>query len=183
MGTTSNRWLGLAYRWLMPLALVAAIGVAAVTMISARSSDSGNRHVSQAFSEGDEQSEEHECEGNGYGKLRGTFGSLAELVGTDVDGLKTALSEGQTLAQVAEANGIEAQTVIDALVEKVNARIDSAAEAGKLTEEEAETKKSEAETKIEDLVNNGFDMDGHQGREKSGWRGHGQGFGGSVDHN
>ena len=155
METSGNRWVRLAYRWLMPLALVAAIGVAAVTVISARSDDG-------------------DCDGRkGHGGFGARFEELAELVGTDSDGLKAALQEGQTLAEVAESNGVEVQTVIDALLERVNERIDAAVEAGKLTAEEGEDKKSEAATKIEDLVNNGFDRGklGKRGWGKSRWWG------------
>lgn len=161
MKSTSNRWLNLAYKWLMPMALAAALGLAAVTMISA-DSDEGN----------------DECQ---HGTGGGRFTALAELVGTDLEGLKSALGEGKTLAQIAEENGVEAQTVIDALVEKVNQRIDAAVEAGKLTAEEAETKKSEAATRIEDVVNNGFDKQKLRGWGKGRWRGHGEGLSGVAE--
>ena len=151
--STSNRWVRLAYRWLLPLALAAAIGVAAITVISARSG------------EGD-------CDGgDGHGKLGARLSAIAELVGTDADGLKAALGNGKTLAEIAEENGIEAQSVIDALVEKANERIDAAVEAGKLTAEEGETRKSEAVTRIEDMVNNGYDKENFRGRSKGRWRG------------
>lgn len=151
MESTSNRWVRLAYRWLLPLALAAAIGVAAVSVISARSG------------EGD-------CDG-GHGKFEARLSAIAELVGTDADGLKAAIGDGKTLAEIAQENGIEAQAVIDALLVKANARIDAAVEAGKLTAEEAETKKSEAVTRIEDRVNNGFDKENFRGRSKARWHG------------
>ena len=187
MELTSNRWLGLAYKWLLPIALAAAIGVAAVTVISARSSD-GNRHDrGQVFSEGDDQSgddqsEERDCKrGTGHGKLGVRFSELAELVGTDSDGLKIALGEDKTLAEIAEENGIEAQTVIDALVARVEERIDQAVEAGKLTAEEAEAKKSDAAAKVEDVVNNGFNKENFRSWGKGRWRGHGDGLGGNIE--
>ena len=153
MESTSNRWLRLAYRWLLPLALAAAIGVAAVSVISARTGDG-------------------DCDGGeGHGKFGARLSGLAELVGTDIDGLKAELGEGKTLAEIAAANGIEVQTVIDALVEKANARIDAAVEAGKLTAEEAETRKSEAATRIEGRVNNGLDKQNFRGWGKGRWRG------------
>ncbi|MCY3571257.1 MAG: hypothetical protein OXH19_07970 [Chloroflexi bacterium] len=171
METISNRWIGLAYKWLLPLALVASIGVAAVTVISARSEDGNRTQHGQQFSEGEGESEKEDCEGRrGHGKFGAGVSALAELVGTDVDGLKTALAEGKTLAEIAGENGVDAQTVIDALVVKANERIDAAVEAGKLTDEEAETKKSEAATRIEDVVNNGFDRDGMGGWGKGRWQ-------------
>jgi len=140
---------------LLPLALAAAIGVAAVSVLSARTGDG----------DGD-------CDGGeGHGKFGARLSGLAELVGSDTDGLKAELGEGKTLAEIAEANGVEVQTVIDALVEKANARIDAAIEAGKLTAEEAETRKSEAATRIEDWVNNGLDKQSFRGWGKGRWRG------------
>ena len=178
MDTTSNRWLGLAYKWLMPLALAAAIGAAAISVISARTADGGRHDTSQAFSEGDEASEDKDCEG---GKRSAKLTELAALVGTDVEGLKSALGEGRTLAEIAEANGVEVETVVDGLTAKVDERIDRAVEAGKLTAEEAEAKKSEAAEQIEDRVNNGFDRENSRGWGKGRWRGHGHGIDGGVD--
>ena len=175
---SGRRWLQVAYRWLMPVALVAAISVAAVTVISAGSAHDG-RSDEQRWSEGTES--DSDCDHSG--KRLGRWSGIAELVGVDVEGLKIALSEGKTLADIATGNDIEVQSVIDALVEDANERIDAWVEAGKLTEEEAETKKSGAATKIEDLVNNGFDKDGAGRWGKSRWRGHGRGFGDSVEHN
>ena len=99
------------------------------------------------------------------------------MVGTDLDGLKSAISEGQTLAEIAEANDVEVQSVVDALVERANERIDAAVESGRLTEEEAETKRDEAATKIDDLVNNGLDRENLRGWGKGKGRGYGHGHG------
>ncbi len=182
MGETAGQWLGRAYKWLMPIALVAAISLAAVTVISA-ASDRNVQSDGPRWSEGTEEDNEDsggEC-GHG-GKGLGRWSGIAELVGTDNEGLKTAFSEGKTLAEIATENEIEVQSVIDALVEDANERIDAAFEAGKLTEEEGEAKKSDAATKIEEFVNNGFDGEGFGHGGKSRWRGHGRGFGGSVEH-
>ena len=182
METVSNRWVGLAYKWLMPLALAAAVGVAAVTVISAGSDRGGPDVVGQRMSEGEDQGEDGDCEGGkGHGKHGARLAELAALVGTDVDGLKSALGDGETLAEIAESNGVEAQTVIDAMVERVNERIDAAVEAGKLTSDEADAKRSEAAARIEEVVNNGFDRENLRGWGKGRWRGHGGGIGGSGE--
>ena len=113
MDETAGRWLGRAYKWLMPIALVAAISVAAVTVISA-ASDRNGQSDAQRWSEGTEEDNEDsggEC-GHG-GKRLGRWSGIAELVGTDNEGLKTALSEGKTLADIATENDIEVQSVID----------------------------------------------------------------------
>ena len=116
----------------------------------------------------------HAFKGKAAGKHdRGEkLGGLAELVGTDAQSLREALKEGQTLAEVAVSNGIEAQTVIDALVAIANERIDEAVAAGKLTDAEAEEKRAEVETRISSFVNEGKDGDWRGGRRGRGhWRG------------
>ena len=47
--------------------------------------------------------------------------SAAEAIGITADELKTAIEGGQTIAQVAEANGKSVQSVIDALVAQASA--------------------------------------------------------------
>jgi uncharacterized protein YidB (DUF937 family) len=67
-------------------------------------------------------------EGRGHGPLAGIRGlkleAAAEAIGISVEDLRAALDEGQTLAQVAEANGVDRQTLIDALVAAGNEQLD-----------------------------------------------------------
>ena len=60
-------------------------------------------------------------EGRGHGGARGEkrqemLTAAADAIGITADELKTAIEGGQTIAQVAEANGKSVQSVIDALV-------------------------------------------------------------------
>ncbi len=260
MQSRAGGWMRLGLRWLLPLAGAAAIGVLAVTLVSARPHGEGGERRGHGHGLGEEIAElvgtdsatlreslkegqtlaqiaesngvdaqtvidalvgtaneriaaaveagklsEAEAEqkrveieervttfvheGGGFkwgkhGKLGhhkwgggAKLAELAELAGTDVDGLKTALGEGQTLAEIAESNGVDPQTVIAALVEAAHARIDGAVAAGKLSEAEAESKKSEAASAIEDLVNHGFDKSKLRSWGKGRWGG----LGGSVE--
>ena len=60
-----------------------------------------------------------------FGDIRGLkLEAAAEVIGISVEDLRTALQEGQTLAQVAEANGVDRQTLIDALVAAGNEQLD-----------------------------------------------------------
>ena len=63
---------------------------------------------------------------------------LAEVVGIPADDLRAALRDGQTIAEVAEANGVERQAVVDALVAAGTARIDAALEAGRIDQARAD---------------------------------------------
>lgn len=79
--------------------------------------------------------------------------AAAAALGITEDELKAALQDGQSIAQIAEANGIDVQTVIDALVAEASAYLDEEVAEGDLTQEEADAKKAELETRITGLVN------------------------------
>ncbi|MEL6890662.1 MAG: hypothetical protein AAFP84_03640 [Actinomycetota bacterium] len=63
--------------------------------------------------------------------------AVAEVLGMDVDELRAELRDGQTLAEIAEASGVDIQEVIDVMVEQAAQRLDAAVEAGRLTDDEA----------------------------------------------
>jgi hypothetical protein len=52
--------------------------------------------------------------------------AAAEAIGITEDELRTALEDGRSIAQVAEAEGVEVQTVIDALVANGTERLEAA---------------------------------------------------------
>ena len=103
-------------------------------------------------------------EGHGPGGHRGgpgMFGrgvaseALTDLLGIDGEALRTQLRDGATLAEIAQAQGVEVQAVIDELVAEVTERVDNAVENGRIDQTEADQKLAEAEAKITDMVNNG----------------------------
>lgn len=101
--------------------------------------------------------------------------TAAEIIGVDVDTLAESLRNGQTLAEVAEANDVSAQALIDALVGEMNANLDQAVEDGRLTSEQADEIRANAPDRIESMVNGEFEGRRFEGR---GFRGpHGFGFG------
>jgi hypothetical protein len=62
--------------------------------------------------------------GPGLGRWRIASGEvIAEAIGIDVDQLREQLREGSTVAEIAEANGVDPQTVIDALVADYTERV------------------------------------------------------------
>jgi uncharacterized protein YidB (DUF937 family) len=97
--------------------------------------------------------------------------TAAETIGITAEELRTALQGGQTMAEVAEANGVEPQAVIDALVAEVEAHIDEQVAAGELTAEQGEQRKAEAAERIATFVNEGGPAGGPGG--PGGHRGHG----------
>lgn len=82
--------------------------------------------------------------GDGMAKLNG----LAEAAGTDVQGLMAGFQAGQSLADIARENGVEPQAVIDYLTAQLDEQLDRAVEAGKMTREEADEYRAEAQAEI-----------------------------------
>ena len=79
--------------------------------------------------------------------------AAADAIGITEDDLRAALQDGDTIADVATANDVEVQTVIDALVADATAHIDEEVAEGDLTEEEAAERKADLEERITALVN------------------------------
>lgn len=73
---------------------------------------------------------------------------VAELLGIDVEQLRSSLREGRTIAEIAEANGVDVEIVVDALVAEAQRHLDLAVENGRLTEEEATQKAAELAERI-----------------------------------
>lgn len=78
---------------------------------------------------------------------------VAELLGIDAAELRSGLRDGQSIAELAEANGVDVQTVIDALVDEAVDHIDLAVENGRLTEDEAAEKLVDVTERITARVN------------------------------
>jgi uncharacterized protein YidB (DUF937 family) len=64
----------------------------------------------------------HHHRGPGFGF--GGVPAAAEALGMSVEDLRTALRDGQTIAQVAEERGVDLQTVVDAIVEEATEDIE-----------------------------------------------------------
>ena len=98
--------------------------------------------------------------GQGGGMLGGRGGGVAsealtDLLGIDAQDLRTQLRDGATLAEIATAQGVEVQAVVDELVGELQERLDNAVENGRIDQADADEKAAEAETRITDMVNNG----------------------------
>lgn len=78
---------------------------------------------------------------------------VADTLGMTEDELRTALEDGQTLADLAGEQGVDVQTVVDALVASHKDRLDQAVAAGDITWEQAEEMLARAEERATALVN------------------------------
>lgn len=77
----------------------------------------------------------------------------AAVIGIDEEELRTAIESGDTIADVAEANGIDIDTLVEALVDAEAERLATKVEEGRITREGADEKLADAEARITDRVN------------------------------
>ena len=97
--------------------------------------------------------------GPGHGPGRGPghgpgFAIVAETLGLTEAEVRDAISNGQTLAQLAAANGSSADELVAAILADIKTHIDERVAAGDLTQDEADSRLAEAETRVGELVNN-----------------------------
>jgi hypothetical protein len=81
--------------------------------------------------------------------------ALTELLGLTAEEIHTQLHDGTTLAEIATAQGVEVQAVVDALVAELDTRLDEAVANGRIDRADADLYHADATTKITDMVNNG----------------------------
>jgi ribosomal protein S20 len=81
--------------------------------------------------------------------------AAAKALNLSVDDLRSKLEGGKTIAQVAREQGVDVQTVIDAMVADATAHIDQAVQDGKLTADQANERKANLQDRITQLVNEG----------------------------
>lgn len=76
---------------------------------------------------------------------------VADLLGIDRETLRAELQAGNSIADIAEANGIEVQSVIDALIDDAESHIDLAIDHG-MDEEQAAERLERVSERIEEGV-------------------------------
>ena len=79
---------------------------------------------------------------------------VAETLGLTEAEVRDAISNGQTLAQLAEANGSSAAALVDAILADIKTHVDEKVAAGEMTQEEADARLADAETRVTEFVNN-----------------------------
>lgn len=111
--------------------------------------------------------------GHGQGGPGRGLDTVATELDMTVEEVRTAISNGQTLAQLAESQGSSGEALIDALVAELTAHLDEEVAAGEHTQAEADAKLAEATTRITEMVNNTQAMPAEGGRGGRGGPGHG----------
>jgi hypothetical protein len=77
----------------------------------------------------------------------------AAALGMTTADLKTELEAGRTIAQVAEAKGVDVQKVIDALVADATTVLNTAVDNGRITREQADARIAELPERMTNVVN------------------------------
>ena len=78
---------------------------------------------------------------------------VAKAIGISETDLLTALNSGKTVADVAKANNVAVQTVIDALVADGNTELAADVASGRITQAQADAEKAEVTQRATDQVN------------------------------
>ena len=90
--------------------------------------------------------------GGAGGGGRVDMAAAAEALGITREELRTQTRAGQTLADVAEAEGVPQADLVAALVAAAQERLDEAVTAGRLTQAQADARAAELEARITDSL-------------------------------
>ena len=101
--------------------------------------------------EGDEQTEGRRGCGSGGKYL--IKEAAAEVLGLSEEDLIAALMDGQTLAQIAEAQGMSVDDFSAALVTAVTADLQAKLDAGDITQEEFDEATADLDARIDEIIN------------------------------
>ena len=99
---------------------------------------------------------------------------IAEFIGVTPEELREAIESGQSVVQVAEANGISEQELTDFLLGEIEAKLAEAVESGRIDQATADEKLANAAEKIAECIN-------REGPPDRGDRFSGAGFGESRE--
>ena len=99
-------------------------------------------------------------------------GEIAEILGLEASEIREALRNGSSIAELAEAQGIDSADIVDAIVARAEERLDTAVENGRIDDTQAAEMLTRAAERAEDLVNGEIEFGGR--------RGHHRGFGGPA---
>jgi len=88
----------------------------------------------------------------GHRGAKAHLGAVAESLGIDTEAFREAIQGGSTPAEAAEAQGVDTQALVDAMVAEATDRINTAVAEEKITQEEADEKLDGLSEKITERV-------------------------------
>jgi hypothetical protein len=86
--------------------------------------------------------------------------SAAQELGMTPQDLADELKGGKTLAQIASDKGVDLGSLIDKILEPLQARLSTAVQNGKITQDQADQRLNDAKQKLTDWANNGGPLPG-----------------------
>lgn len=124
-----------------------AVGIAAGAMFAPAG-------FAGAQEDGDDATEADDTETEtGRKGHRNQSGEVLESLGIDADAIQAGRDADQSLAQIAEANGVSEADLIAAIEAGIETRVAEAVESGRITQEAADEKLAELSDKISERVN------------------------------
>lgn len=101
--------------------------------------------------------------GPGFGP--GFGGAVLDVLGLDAAELREQLASGQSLREIAEANGVDVDALVEAMLTAHEEHLADAVADGRLTEEQAAEREATLEAHVQDLLDRTFDgRPGQHGR-------------------
>jgi polyhydroxyalkanoate synthesis regulator phasin len=91
--------------------------------------------------------------GPGQGMQKDMMDAVAAVIGVDAASIVSDLQAGKSLAEIAQAHGVDPQKVIDAITAKITAQIDQGVADGKITAERAAKMKADIAAHVAEMVN------------------------------
>ena len=131
-----------------------ATGTTEDTSLETQEVDDANVQIQDDTDDVTPEGDEAEGEREGRRGHRGgcNLEEIAAAIGIEEDALRAELESGQSIADVAEANGVDSSVIVDLLVDNAEERIAQKVEDGRITEEEAAEKLADVEERAEDRV-------------------------------
>lgn len=98
-----------------------------------------------------------------HGPGRVALAAAAEALGMTEAELRTAAQDGKTLADLAEEQGVSEDALVDALVAAARERLATAVTDGRLTQEQADARAADLETRITESLDDPICRPGGRG--------------------
>ena len=137
---------------------VFASAIVAIPLIASAQNDT-TEATEEISNEDNENSKVDRDRPDREGKNRKGFhviGEVIESLGLEKETLRAGIESGQTLGEIAEANGIASESVMETIVSLITDRLNEAVAEGKITGEEALEKAVHIQERAEKIVNSPF---------------------------
>lgn len=149
-------------------ALISPIGIA-----DAQSDDTTADGEAEAEADSSEDAEGSETEKGHRGRRGAKLEGLSSLLGLTQEELRAQFGEGLSLAEIAEAEGVSNDELVDALVANIEERLAEAVANERIDQEQADERLAGAEERVQEFIERtpGERGEGRGGRGHHGHRG------------